>query len=141
MASAALPTPALRPGTGAIRAGWGLSGLVSAMLLLDGGMKLIAPELMIANSPPLGLPADPAFYQALGAVLCAATLLYLAPRTALLGAILLTGYLGGAIATHVRVGSPLLSHSLFGLYLGVAVWGGLWLRDRRIRALLPAIRD
>ena len=141
MASTAIETNgAARSETGAFRTGWALSGPVSTMLLLDGGMKIIAPELMIANSPPLGLPADPSFYQGLGILLCASTLLYLAPRTALIGAILLTGYLGGAIATHLRVASPLFSHTLFGLYLGVAVWGGLWLRDRRLRALLP-LRD
>ena len=109
------------PGTGAVRTGWAVSGLVAAMLLLDGGTKLMSPDLMIANSPPLGLPEDAALYRALGLVLVAATILYLWPRTAFLGAVLVTGYLGGAIAMHVRVGSPLLTHTLFGLYLGVAV--------------------
>ena len=145
MASAAIASPAAARGgstqagrSAAGRAGWGLSGLAGAMLLLDGAMKLVAPELMIANTPAnLGLPADLSFYRGLGMVLVAATLLYLAPRTAFIGAILLTGYLGGAIATHVRVGSPLFSHALFGLYLGFAVWGGLWLRDPRLRRLLP----
>ena len=65
------------------------------------------------------------------------TALYAWPRTAVLGAVLLTGYLGGAVATHLRVGSPLFSHTLFGVYLGIALWGGLWLRDGRVRALLP----
>ena len=73
-------------------------------------------------------------------MLLGSTLLYAIPRTAVLGAILLTAYLGGAVATHVRVGSPLFSHTLFGVYLGVIVWGGLWLRDPRIRALLPLTR-
>jgi len=59
------------------------------------------------------------------------------PRTAVLGAVILTGYMGGAIATHVRVGDPLLTHTLFGVYLGVALWAGLWLRDPRLRALMP----
>ena len=66
--------------------------------------------------------------------------LYIIPQTAVLGAILLTGYLGGAVATHVRVGSPLFSHVLFGVYLGVIAWGGLWFRDPRIRALIPLTR-
>lgn len=65
------------------------------------------------------------------------TALYAWPRTALLGAILLTAYLGGAVATHVRIGSPLFSHVFFGIYLGLFVWGGLWLRDPRLRALFP----
>ncbi len=64
-------------------------------------------------------------------------LLYAVPRTAVLGAILLTGLFGGAMATHLRIGSPLFSHLLFGLYLGLLVWGGLYLRDARLRALIP----
>jgi hypothetical protein len=70
-------------------------------------------------------------------LLTAATLLYAYPKTAVLGAILLTGYLGGAVATHVRVASPLFSHVLFGVYLGLFVWGGLYFRDARVRALIP----
>ena len=69
------------------------------------------------------------------------TLLYAFPRTAVLGAILLSGYLGGAIYVHVRAGSPMLSHTLFGVYLGLLAWGGLWLRDARLRALIPWQRD
>ena len=71
----------------------------------------------------------------------ACTILYAVPRTAVLGAILLTGYLGGAVATHVRVGSPLFSHVLFGVYLGVMFWGGLYLRDARLRLLIPLRTD
>ncbi len=117
-------------------AGRVLSGIAILFFVMDAGGKLIAPETMIANSPPLGLPAEPAFYRMLGAILGLCTLLYAWPRTAFLGAVLLTGYLGGAIACHLRVGSPLLSHTLFGIYLGLFVWGGLWLRDPRVRALL-----
>ena len=73
----------------------------------------------------------------LGMTLLVSTALYLMPRTAFLGAILLTGWMGGAIATHVRVADPLFTHTLVGVYLGVALWGGLWLRDTRLRALLP----
>jgi len=76
----------------------------------------------------------------LGIILLACTVVYLMPRTAILGAILLTGYLGGAVATHVRVGSPLFSHVLFPVYLGVLIWGGLYLRDERLRALFPLRR-
>ena len=117
--------------------GRALSGLAILFLAMDAGGKLIAPATMIAYSPPLGIPADPLLYRELGLILALCTLLYAVPRTAALGAVLLTGYLGGAIAMHFRVGSPLLSHTLFGLYLGLAVWGGLWLRDPRLRALLP----
>ena len=117
--------------------GRALSGLAILFLAMDAGGKLIAPEMMIANSPPIGLPQDVGLYRALGAILAIATLLYAVPRTAFLGAILLTGYLGGAIAMHVRVGSPLFSHTLFGAYLGLFAWAGLWLRDPRLRALTP----
>ncbi len=77
----------------------------------------------------------------LGVVLLAATLLYVVPRTAVLGAVLLTGYLGGAVATHVRVWNPLFSHVLFPIYIGAMLWAGLWLRDARVRALLPLRSD
>ena len=116
--------------------GWGLSGLAIAFLALDAGGKLLAPELMIANSPPLGLPTDPGFYRLLGAILAVCTILYAYPRTAVVGAVLLTGYLGGAIATHLRIGSPLLTHTLFGVYVGLIVWVGLLLREPRVRALM-----
>ena len=64
-------------------------------------------------------------------------MLYAIPQTAVLGAILLTGYMGGAIATHLRIDSPLFSHTLFGVYLGLLIWGGLYLREPRLRALIP----
>jgi hypothetical protein len=119
--------------------GWGMSGLVIAFLLMDATMKLLALPIVIETSGPLGFPgADMA--HSLGAVLLVCTLLYVAPQTAILGAILLTGYLGGAVATHVRVGSPLFSHVLFGVYLGVLLWGGLYLRDARLRELIPLRR-
>ena len=73
----------------------------------------------------------------MGVLVLAITALYAWPRTAILGALLLTAYLGGAVATHVRVGSPLFSHILFGVYLGVIAWAGLWLRNPRLRTLLP----
>jgi hypothetical protein len=132
--------PAQRAGTKGSKVAWGMTGLAIAFLALDAGGKLIAPELMIANSPPLGWPADPNLYRALGAILAICTVLYAFPRTAVLGAVLLTGYLGGAVATHLRVGSPIFSHTLFGIYLGLFVWAGLWLRDARLRAIFP-LRD
>ncbi len=118
-------------------AGLVLSGLAILFLLMDAGMKLAAPQMAIDNSPPIGWPADVQSYRALGLILLVPTLLYAFPRTAVLGAILITGYLGGAVAMHVRIGSPLFSHVLFGVYIGLFVWGGLWLRDPRVRALLP----
>jgi hypothetical protein len=119
------------------RVGFGLTVLVSLFLAMDAGGKLFAPALMIANSPPLGLPTDIGFHRMLGAILAVSLALYLYPRTALLGAILVTGFLGGAIATHARVGSPLLSHTLFGLYLGIMLWTALWCRLPALRSLLP----
>ena len=135
-----MATAAIEIGTGPkanAKAGWALSGLSILFLAADAAGKLLAPELMIANSPPLGLPADPGFHRELGAILAICTALYAWPRAAFLGAVLLTAYLGGAVATHLRVGSPLLSQTLFGVYVGLLVWGGLWLRDPRLRTLLP----
>lgn len=135
-----MATAAIEAGSGSrnsVRLGWALSGLSIAFLALDAGGKLLAPETMIAYSPPLGIPADPTFYRELGLILAICTALYAWPRTQVLGAVLLTGYLGGAVATHLRVGSPLFSHTLFGVYVGLLVWGGLWLREPRLRALFP----
>lgn len=126
------------PPKGQLIAGRILSGLVILFLLFDAGLKLASPETAIKYSPPgLGWPLDVQTMYLLGGLLLIPTLLYIWPRTAILGAILITGYLGGAIATHVRIGSPLFSHSLFGVYLGLMLWGGLWLRDPRLRTLIP----
>ena len=134
-ASAAATPRAFQLWTGRI-----LTALTVLFLGMDAGGKLIAPATMIAYSPPLGLPADLGFYRLLGAILAMATLLYAWPRAAFLGAVLLTGYLGGAVVTHLRVGSPLFGDTLFGVYLGIMLWAGLWLRDSRIRALMPLTR-
>jgi len=133
------PAPAV-PGRATLRGGWALSGLAILFFLMDGGMKLAYLPVVAETSAQLGWPADRATVTLLAILLLGSTLLYAIPRTAMLGAVLLTGYLGGAVATHVRVGSPLFSHVLFGVYLGVFVWAGLWLRDPRVRALLP-LRD
>jgi len=120
-----------------VRAGWLLSGLVIAFLLLDAGMKLVPLGMVVTTTAALGYPPSPALIRGLGALALACTALYAYPRTALLGAILLTGYMGGAIASHLRLGNPLFSHILFGGYLGALAWGGLYLRDARLRALMP----
>ena len=125
-------------GKGQLIAGRVLSGLVILFLLFDAGLKLVSPETAIKYSPPdLGWPLEVGTMYLLGFLLLIPTLLHIWPRTAILGAILITGYLGGAIGTHVRIDSPLFSHSLFGVYLGLMLWGGLWLRDPRLRALIP----
>jgi hypothetical protein len=116
-----------------------LSALPAAFLLLDAVMKFVKPEPVLKGTVELGFSES--VILPLGVVLLASTLLYLVPRTAVLGAILLTGYLGGAVCTHVRVGNPLFSHVLFPVYLGVLLWLGLYLRDRRVRALLPLRTD
>jgi hypothetical protein len=119
--------------------GWVLSGLAIAFLLMDATMKLLALQVVLDSSAPLGF-AGAAMARTLGVVLLACTLLYAVPQTAVLGAILLTGYMGGAVATHLRMGDPLFSHILFGVYLGALLWLGLYLRDTRLRALVPLRR-
>lgn len=119
----------------AVWTGRALSGLVILFLLADGAMKLVPLDIVLKTSEELGIPGELA--RTLGVLTIGCTVLYAIPRTAVLGAILLTGYLGGAIATHLLAGSPVLTHLLFGVYLGVMAWGGLYLRDERVRALMP----
>jgi len=112
-----------------------MSGLPALFLLVDGVMKLFKPAVVVDTTVQLGFP-EPVILP-LGLALLASTALYLVPRTAVLGAILLTGYLGGAVATHVRVGNPLFTHILAPTYFAAFIWGGLVLRDARLRILLP----
>ncbi|MGG5885996.1 DoxX family protein [Falsiroseomonas sp. HC035] len=109
------------------------SGLLILFLRLDGVIKLV-PIQPVIHGGDAGLAEDVLTRRGLGTMLIGATLLYAWPRTALVGAIVLTAYLGGAVAAHARIGSPLFSHTLFGVYLGVLAWFGLWLRDARLRA-------
>lgn len=120
-----------------IWAGRIVSALPALFLLMDGIMKLFKPALVVEATVRLGYPES--VILSLGIVLTACTVLYLIPRTSILGAILLTGYLGGAVATHVRVGEGAFP-VLFPVIVGVLVWGGLWLRDERLRALIPLRR-
>jgi hypothetical protein len=117
--------------------GYVVSGLVIAFMVFDGGMKLVPFDIVIKATAELGYPGSPDLARGLGVVALICTALYAWPRTAVLGAILLTAYMGGTVATHLRVGNPLFSHMLFGVYLAVLAWGGLYLRDARLRALLP----
>ena len=112
-----------------------LSGLVVLFLIPDGIIKFIKPAPVVDAFAHLGLPLSSSV--TLGILLLSCTVLYAIPRTSVLGAILLTGYLGGAVATHLRVGDPLFSHILFPTYLGVVLWLGLYLREGRLRALIP----
>ena len=115
--------------------GYVLSALPTLFLLMDSVMKLLKLEVVVKTTVQLGFPES--VIVGLGIVLLACVILYVIPGTSVLGAILLTGYLGGAVATHVRVGDPLFSHLLFPVYLGVLLWGGLVLREPRLRQLMP----
>jgi hypothetical protein len=118
------------------RTGWTLSALAILFLSMDAVMKLLALPVVLESSAALGFGGE-SMARLLGVILIACTVLYAVPRTSLLGAILLTGYLGGAVATHLRVGNPLFSHVLFGVYVGAFVWAGLYLRDARLRMQIP----
>lgn len=122
------------PSKAALWVGRVLSALPVLALLLSGIMKLVHPAMLDESLKHLGVPGNLVF--GLGVLEIGCTMIYLIPRTAVIGAVLVTGYLGGAILTCLRVGDPWLPQ----LFLGVLVWGGLWLRDVRLRALLPLVR-
>jgi DoxX-like family len=126
--------PASKP---ALWIGRALSGLVILFLLFDGAIKLVPWPVVTETMDRMGYGSSETLARSLGVITLVCTILYAVPPTSILGAILLTGYLGGAMASHVRIGSPLFSHILFGLYLGLMVWGGLWLRNRSLRTLIP----
>lgn len=119
-------------------AGYGLTGLCALFLFMDAGMKLARMPIVLETTAQIGWPVSSVV--PLGIVLLISTLLYLFPRTSILGAVLLTGYLGGAVATHVRIESPLFTHTLFGVYVGILMWAGLYLRDPILRSILPLRR-
>ncbi|MGB7157312.1 MAG: DoxX family protein [Tepidisphaeraceae bacterium] len=114
--------------------GWVLSVLPSLLLVFSAVMKLVKPQDVVEGFAHLGWPAHLAL--ALGILELSCTLIYLFPRTAVLGAILLTGYMGGAMATHVRIGEPVFTHVIF----GIIIWLGVYLREPRLRALIPLRR-
>jgi hypothetical protein len=122
--------PSGRPWAGII-----ISGLPALFFLFDALGKFIKPEPVVQGTVELGYSES--VILPLGIVLLVLTVLYVIPKTSVLGAILLTGYLGGAVATHVRIGNPLFTHVLFPVYLGVMLWLGLWMRDLRLRQLIP----
>ena len=112
-----------------------LSGVAVLFLLMDATMKVLRLPVAVEGTKQVGYPDG--VIVTLGVIQLVCLALYLIPRTAVLGAILWTGYLGGAVATHVRVGDPLFSHILFPTYVAALLWGALWLRDPRLRALVP----
>ncbi len=120
--------------TGRVRTGRIISGILTALFALDGFMKVVKARPVVETSMKMGLPVD--LIAGIGTVLLVCTLLYAIPRTAVLGAVLLTGYLGGAVLFNLRVELPMLTNTLFPVYMGVLVWVGLYLRDERVRELL-----
>jgi hypothetical protein len=120
---------------GALWTGRILSTFAVLFLLFDSVGKLLEVPPVVAGTAGLGYPV--ATVVPLGVILLLSVVAYAIPGTSVLGAVLLTGYLGGAIATHLRVGNPLFSHTLFPVYVALVVWGGLFLRESRLRALLP----
>jgi hypothetical protein len=134
------PTP-VADATSVTRRRWAgrtLSGLAVAFLLFDTWMSLAAPPEAIEGTRALGFQEH--HLLPLGILKIVLLVLYLVPRTAPLGAVLWTGYLGGAVAAHVRLDNPLFSHTLFPIYVAAFLWGGLYLRDARVRGLLRAAR-
>ena len=112
-----------------------LTAVISALLFLDAMMKVTRSATAVQGTTQLGYAAS--ILVPLGVIQLVALAAYLFPRTAVFGAIVWTGYLGGAVATHVRLGNPVATHILSPVYVAIVLWGALWLRDARVRALLP----
>lgn len=119
----------------ALWVGYFLSGFPSLFLIVDGAMKVLQADVVMKGANDLGYPPSTMF--GIGLVLLLSVALYVVPRTSVIGAVFLTGYLGGAIATHVRVDHPLFSHTLFPIYVAAFLWLGLWLRNEKLRAVVP----
>jgi hypothetical protein len=128
-----IPNSRTRRRTGAI-----MSGLAILFLLFDALTRMMGASQSVAASVQLGYPASAV--PVIGVILLVCVIAYAVPATSVTGAILLTGYLGGAVATQLRVGNPLFTHTLFPIYLGALIWGGLLLREERLRALVPLRR-
>ena len=120
------------------RIGWALSILTIAFMLFDAAGKLALESHVVDATTKIGYPVDA--IRPIGVIALLCTILYAVPRTAILGAVLLTGFYGGAVASKVRIEDPLFSSILFGVYFGLIAWGGLFLRDERLRALFPLRR-
>jgi DoxX-like family len=111
------------------------TGLAAIFLAFDIILKVLRLKPAVEGTVALGYPADSVHWIGIIELVC--LVLYLVPRTSVLGGLLLTGYLGGAIATHVRISSPLFTHTLFPVYVALMIWGGLYLHEKRLRALVP----
>jgi hypothetical protein len=134
-ALAAPAAPVVAPSRAMQRTGWAISGLAAAFLFFDGAARVVGFAPYAEGTMRAGYPVEVGV--SIGLVLIACTVLYVIPGSAVLGAILLTGYLGGATATNLRTADPFLFPAVFGMF----VWLGLYLRDPRLRALLPFRRD
>lgn len=135
LAANALSAPVTTTSRGRLWTGRIVAGIVVAFMLFDAILKLINPAGVQQAFARTGWPVH--LSPVLGVILLVSTILFIVPRTTILGALLLTGFLGGAVATNVRLEEPLFSHTLFPVYFGILLWGSLWLRDSRIAALIP----
>lgn len=135
LAANALTAPVATTSRGRLWTGRIVAGIVVAFMLFDAILKLINPAGVQQAFARTGWPVH--LSPVLGVILLVSTILFIVPRTTILGALLLTGFLGGAVATNVRLEEPLFSHTLFPVYFGILLWGSLWLRDSRIAALIP----
>jgi hypothetical protein len=127
-----------RPSRRTVIAGRIITGIVALFLTFDAGIKLVRAKAAVEGSAPLGFTPDQVFVIGIIGAVC--LVLYLIPRVAPIGAVLWTGYLGGAIVTHFRLDNPLFTHTLFPIYVAALIWGGLYLRDPRVRAVIRAAR-
>jgi hypothetical protein len=136
----AVPVDGAAPRTSrtAAKIGRACTGLAALFLAFDTVLKILELQPAVEGTIALGYPAGSV--QWIGIIELACLVLYLVPRTSVLGALLLTGYLGGAVATHVRISSPLLTHTLFPIYVALMLWGGLYLREQRLRDVVPLRR-
>ena len=133
-----VPAQTVKSSPGQVRTGWIISGLLTAFLLFDVLSKFAKPAPVAEAFARTGWPLE--LSVPVGVILLVCTVLYLIPRTSVLGATLLTAYLGGAVATNMRLENPLFSHTLFPVYFGVLAWIALWLRERRIRNVFPLLK-
>ena len=144
-AGSAVTTPVTQPvpapaviSRASIWTGRTVSGIISVLLAMDAGLKVFMLGLAVEGTAQLGYPSYVVF--PLGLIEAVCLVLYLIPRTSILGAVLWTGYLGGAVATHVRLDNPLFTHMLSPIYVAIMLWGGLWLRDRRLRNVFAKVQ-
>jgi len=122
------------PSRRSVIAGRVLTGIVAILLSMDAGIKLVLAKPAVEGSAALGFTPQQVFV--IGVIAAVCLVLYLIPRTAPIGAVLWTGYFGGAIVTHFRLGNPLFTHVLFPIYVSILIWGSLYLRDPRVRAVV-----